>query len=111
MNKKNELLKQLINTSGEWMLFNNLEECLLNARDIEDFDYLNDDSIKDIIKHYKKGDYILWNDNQIDWGNYYIAEDIQEVFDTIIKIDDTFASKLFADFYVECDGSNYELNN
>lgn len=111
MKYKKELLKKLINTSGEWLLFNDLEECLLNARDIEDFDYLNDDSIKYIIKHYKKGDYILWNNNEIDWGNYYIAENIEEVFETIIKYDDSFASKLFADFYVECDKSGYDLHD
>jgi hypothetical protein len=68
MKDKKELIKELIEYEGTFMLFDNLEDCLLNAREVG---ILEEDIIKNVIKDYKKGQLILWHDCVMDWGEYY----------------------------------------
>lgn len=103
MKNKNELIKELIEYEGTFILFDNLEECLLNAREVG---ILEEDIIKDLIKDYKKGQLILWHDNPMDWGDYYLLDNMCEVFEKIADLDNDFIITLLNDFYNLIDKEN-----
>lgn len=97
MNKK-ELIKQLIEKQENFILFDNLEDCLLVIRES---DIIENEVIENIIKEYKKGQLILWYDNVMSCGEYYLLDNMAEVFEKINEIDNDFLITLLEDFYNE----------
>lgn len=77
--EKLDKLKELIESDGYYMFFYNLEDFILNSREA---DLLEDEEVQNVIKTYKKGQFILWKENPM--GDlYYIFNSLDEVFEKL----------------------------